>query len=1072
MSGINVPDVHEPEKRTGAVLHAGPYRQQEQPRLVRGITLERFTRFTQSEMFSDVNLYSQFIRKRLRGGNHVRMWVRSIPDLKRVPFDEAVRGEFKETSVGSEWFGPTWSTHWFRVEVTVPKEWRDEDEVQYWFDAGNEAMVWSEDGTPLQGLTGGNGGERHVDHIIPRDYVASGKPYRFYVEMACNGLFGAGINFIGPPDENRQFYVNTSDIVVPNRLAWSLYYDFQIIRDAASNLPADSEAAAKALKVGNDIVNAFVTGSDESLERGRAIAQAFLGRKGSEHGHQIIAVGHCHIDSAWLWPYDETKRKAARSWSTQIDLMDRYPEYKFVCSQAQQFAWVERNYPKLFERIRDKVKSGQFLPLGSTWVEMDCNVPSGESLCRQFLFGQRYYESRFGKRSKIFWLPDTFGYSAQLPQIMQLSGAEYFFTQKLSWNNINKFPNTTFHWAGLDGTKVLTHMAPSETYAAQGTAYSEASLLVFGNGDGGGGPLAAMIERLRRMENVEGIPRVRMGSAEEFYEYVDKTAKDLCTWKGELYFELHRGTYTSQASIKRSNRTSEMLLRDVELFSCLASLYVEGFVYPREKINHLWEYICSPPFAGSNQFHDVLPGSSIELVYKDAKELYKVVADEGMALLTAALDALYPKHGTAAAAAADNDGVLVLNPLSWARSEVVAVPNSGALAGDYQVAADGTSAYVLASDVPSMGHSAFIPQLQAEVSASVTSVDSTFLLENAHIRVTVDSHGHIIGFYDIKEQREVIPDGSKANVFVIYEDQPLYWDVEIYHLAKGREIMSGTVSIHEVGPLRVSLLVEYEISPTSRGRQLIVLYADSARLDFENEVDWDENRQLLKVEFPVDIHSDYATYETQFGYVQRPTHYNTSWDYAKFEVCVHKFADLSEHGYGVTIFNDSKYGFSTFGNVMRLTLLKAPKGPDDHCDIGRHEFRFAMLPHRGTFHETEVVRMAHEFNSPLIARPHPKAQVQALGSKAGVHVHGAHNVVLETVKRAEDSEHVVVRLHEAYGGHGTVQLAFDFPVSSAHHCNILEDDGGAAIEPCAETGRYPVKLRPFQIVTLKLAVKK
>ncbi|KAI9591192.1 galactose mutarotase-like domain-containing protein [Syncephalis fuscata] len=1077
MSGINVPAVAAPEKRTGAVLNAGPYRDpQEQPRLVRGITLERFTRFTQTEMFSDVNLYSQFTKKQVRGGDNVRMWVNSIPNLKRVPFDEAVSGKFKETSVGSEWFGPTWSTHWFRVEVKVPKDWSSEEEVQYWFDAGNEAMVWSEDGTPLHGLTGGNGGERHVDHIIPSDYVKSGKPYRFYVEMACNGLFGAGMNFIGPPDENRQYYVNTSDLVVPNKLAWALYYDFQIIRDAASNLPSDSEAASKALKTGNDIINAFVTGSDESLARGREIARAFLERKGSTSGHQIIAVGHCHIDSAWLWPFDETKRKAARSWSTQIDLMDRYPEYKFVCSQAQQFSWVEKNYPKLFERIREKVKSGQFLPLGSTWVEMDCNVPSGESLCRQFLFGQRYYESRFGKRSTIFWLPDTFGYSAQLPQIMKLSGAKYFFTQKLSWNNINKFPNTTFHWAGLDGSKVLTHMAPGETYAAQGTvseliksvnnnrdkAYSEASLLVFGNGDGGGGPLPAMIERLRRLENIEGIPRVKMGSAEEFYDHLEQSSKDLCTWRGELYFELHRGTYTSQADIKRSNRTSELLMRDVELFSCLASLHVKDFVYPREKINSLWEHVLL------NQFHDVLPGSSIEIVYKDAREFYKIVADEGLILLEAALAALYPKS-----AAAVDDSVLVLNSLSWDRSEVATVPSCGQLSGDFQIAADGKTAYVLASDIPSMGHSAFTPQLNAQMTATVTSVNGTFVMENPYIRVTVDSRGHVISLYDKEEERETIPEGSKANQFLIYEDQPLYWDawdVEIYHLAKGREISSGTVSINEVGPLRASLLVEYNISPTSRGKQVIVLNANSSRLDFENEVDWNENRQMLKVEFPVDIHSDFATYETQFGYIQRPTHYNTSWDYAKFEVCVHKFADLSEHGYGVTIFNDSKYGFSTFGNVMRLTLLKAPKAPDNHCDVGHHKFRFAMYPHRGTFHETNIVREAHQFNSPLIARPHPKAQVESLGTKAGVRVHGAHNVVLETVKRAEDSDHVIVRLHEAYGGHGGVRIGFDFPVSSVHYCNILEDDGGAEVKCNKDTGHYHVKLNPFEVVTLKLAV--
>jgi alpha-mannosidase len=490
------------------------YRQEEQPRLVRRITLERFTRFTQSGMFSDVNLHSQLYKRRTNEG--IRMWVYSVPDLKRIPFHEAIKGEFRPVNLDADRFGPTWSTHWFRIEVSVPKDWQQEQRVEYWFDAGNEAMIWSEDGEPIHGLTGGYGAERHVAYVLPKACVTSGQPHRFYLEMACNGLFGAGAGVIGPPDPNRYFQVTTSALVVPNPLAWQLYYDFQIISSMARDLPEHSELAVKALKVGNDIINAFVPGNDESLKEGHRIAKTLLDRKGNDKRHHIIATGHCHIDTAWLWPYDETKRKAARSWSRQLDLMDQYPQYKFACSQAQQFAWLEQDYPGLFKRICKKVKDGQFIPLGATWVEMDCNLPSGESLCRQFIFGQRYYQSRFGQRSPIFWLPDTFGYSAQLPQIMQLADAKYFFTQKLSWNNINKFPNTTFYWAGLDGTRVLAHMAPSETYTAQCTVseliksiennqdkgYTDMSLLVYGNGDGGGGPLPSMIERLKRLENV------------------------------------------------------------------------------------------------------------------------------------------------------------------------------------------------------------------------------------------------------------------------------------------------------------------------------------------------------------------------------------------------------------------------------------------------------------------------------------------------------------------------------------------------------------------------------------------
>ncbi|KAJ2228451.1 Glycoside hydrolase, 38 vacuolar alpha mannosidase, partial [Coemansia sp. RSA 475] len=340
------------------------------------------------------------------------------------------------------------------------------------------------------------------------------------------------------------------------------------------------------------------------------------------------AIGNCHIDTAWLWPFAETRRKTARSWSTQLNLMDSFEEYRFTASQAQQFEWLKEDYPSLFKRIQGKAKTGQFVPIGGTWVEMDCNIPSGESLARQFLLGQRFYKQHFGQTCDVFWLPDTFGYSSQLPQIVRLAGAKYFFTQKLSWNNINKFPNTTFWWTGLDGSSVLTHMAPSETYSAQcrpgelingvkkhkDVAYSNESLYLFGNGDGGGGPLRSMLERLRRMANVDGLPRVKQSHPREFYEHVEKTTRELVAWKGELYFELHRGTYTSQSNNKLWNRQSEFLLRDAELLCTVASFGSEDseFEYPAEELTRLWKLVCL------NQFHDVVPGSAINMVYRDS----------------------------------------------------------------------------------------------------------------------------------------------------------------------------------------------------------------------------------------------------------------------------------------------------------------------------------------------------------------------------------------------------------------------------------------------------------------------
>ncbi|KAJ2129292.1 Glycoside hydrolase, 38 vacuolar alpha mannosidase, partial [Coemansia sp. RSA 678] len=411
-----------------------------------------------------------------------------------------------------------------------------------------------------------------------------------YLEVGCNGMFGNGGGLIGPPKEDRKFALSTADLVVYNDDAWALYYDMEILAAMAKDLQ-DSPRGWQALVAANDIINEFSVGDQKSIKTALNISAKFFAAQGGQGNHQVYAIGNCHIDTAWLWPYDETKRKIARSWSTQLDYMDRYPEYRFAASQAQQFEWLRTLYPSLFKRIQEKVKTGQFIPIGSTWIEMDCNIPSGESLARQFLLGQRFFKQHFGQTCDVFWLPDTFGYSSQLPQIVRLAGAKYFFTQKLSWNNINKFPHTTFQWAGLDGSSVLTHMAPANTYTAQVTvsdliksvkqhkdvAYSNESLYLYGNGDGGGGPLEAMIERLERIKDVDGLPRIKHAHPNEFYEHVEKTARDLVTWKGELYFELHRGTYTSQARTKQYNRQAELLLRDVEMLSVVAQSVAHGF---------------------------------------------------------------------------------------------------------------------------------------------------------------------------------------------------------------------------------------------------------------------------------------------------------------------------------------------------------------------------------------------------------------------------------------------------------------------------------------------------------------
>ncbi|KAF9086810.1 Glycoside hydrolase, 38 vacuolar alpha mannosidase [Mortierella sp. GBA35] len=1054
-----------------------------QPRFLRSITLDRANKFASAEFFSDINLYSRLYSK--RSSEAVELSVYSVPDLKRIPFEKATKQTFKPTTTGT-CYGPSWSTHWFKLKITVPNEWAG-DHVELIWDSNSEAMIWSTDGVPRQGLTGDKGNDRRVEYTLLKK-AKGGEVLDLWVEMACNGMFGTGMNgLINPPDENRTFKLAQVELVVPNHAAWQLFYDMQVITGMANELPNETARAQEALYTCNQVIDAYDRDDlDASLKKCLQISNEFLSKKAAPDSHRVIAVGNCHIDTAWLWPYAETRRKTARSWSTQLRLMEDYPEYVFVCSQAQQLEWLSQDYPKLFKEIQEVSKKGQFQVIGSTWVEMDCNLPSGEALCRQFLYGQRYYEKNFGARCKIFWLPDTFGYSAQLPQIVKQAGAHYFFTQKLSWNNINKFPNTTFTWVGLDGTKILTHMAPCETYTAQADvgdmarsvknnrdlAFSNQSLLPYGNGDGGGGPQRAMLERLRRMKNTDGLPRCDMGSAEAFFESVEEKAKGLQEWKGELYFELHRGTYTSQAATKRYNRKLEFLLRDVEIATTLCVCLGRDYAYPKADLDLLWKDLLL------NQFHDVLPGSSIELANIDARAIYKDIETKGKRILDESHHCLYQSKSSGYGS---GDSYVVFNSLGWSRSETIEVPAQN---GDnlQQYSADKNTGYVQGTNpnlAPSFDIGAF-EYRQIKVSKSVTSRVHAFtqnqdiILDNDHVIAKFNQQGHLISLYDKHETRELIAEGQPGNQLKLYEDVPLYWeawDVEMYHLNTGKSAGTGRARIGEVGPLRATIIVEHKLTEHSTAIQTIVLNADSPRLDFHMEADWHESRKLLKVEFTWDISSDFATYDSQFGVIQRPTTYNTSHDYAKFEVCGHKFADLSEHGYGVALLNDCKFGYSCHGNVMRLSLLRSPKAPDVNCDMGHHEFAFAVLPHKGTFHESNVVRESYQFNVPMVVHSIAKSSLREHKPISYFEIEGAKNVILDTVKRAEDSDHIIIRLHEAFGGRAMFKLKSPLNIQSVQRCNILEDDEGPVEFIKSERASGWITLHAFEIVTLKLKVK-
>ncbi|KAG0742732.1 hypothetical protein G6F57_010501 [Rhizopus arrhizus] len=1022
------------------------------PKLIRSITVDRCSNFTTAGVNgSDISLLSQLYRARTDSEEYISLLVYSVPDLKRIPFEEAIRQEFRPTHLG-EWFGPSWSTHWFHVRLKIPEEFVGE-QVHFIWNSDNEALIWSMEGTPLQGLTGGAGSDARLEYTLT-PHAQGGEVIQFYVEMACNGMFGTGNGLIGPPDPNRFFNLHNVEIAVPNKLAWELLYDFQVIFGMGKDLPEDSLRGSQALYTANQIINVFHAGDDRSIIEGLKMAHEFLNARNGDAQHEIHAVGHCHIDVAWLWPFEETKRKCARSWSSQIDLMDKYPDYKFIASQAQQYEWLKEKYEPLWERLLEKASLGQFVPTGGAWVEMDTNIPSGESLSRQFLLGQRFFKDNFGSRCKVFWIPDSFGYSSQIPQLMKLADLKYFFTQKLSWNNVNKFPLTTFWWIGLDGSKVLTHMTPSETYNAQCTpeelvrsvknhkdkVFTNHSLLVYGNGDGGGGPLASMIERLRRMKDVDGLPKVKMTSVSEFYEHVEKTATELPFWKGELYFELHRGIYTTQSLCKKLNRSCEFLLRDIEMLATLTLLkFPDSFRYPKEALTEFWKLLCL------TQFHDVMGGSSIEMVYDDCLQIYTKIDILGKQMRNEYLTKLLGLQEELVIN--DTHGLVVVNTLPWERTEIIQVPLNDSLPTVNQYSAFGRSAYVYGiNSVPSMGSKGYLLNQPLDCEPVKVKMDALnqIVIENGFIQVTFDQSGHIVQLFDKQIERNLVRPGECGNEFKIYDDIPLFWDawdIEIYHLEKARRVEAGSIQILEQGPLRASLLIEKQISKYSRLRQVVALTAISRRLDFETEVDWNENRKFLKVEFAWDIMTDIAHYECQYGFIGRPTHYNTSWDSAKFEVVAQKFMDLSEYGYGMALLNDCKYGCSAFQNSMRLSLLRSPKAPDSNCDIGHHTFKYAIYPHPNHFLQSDVIQQGYNFNSPLLSRVVPKIRIHDLEHLIPQFtIENAPNVVLDTIKKAEDSDDIILRLYEAYGGHAKARLISSKVIEKISKCNILEDE--------------------------------
>lgn len=1000
---------------------------------------------------------ARFVEERVKPAIHVAsapltLTAWEVPD-EPVPFAEAVAQTFSPFAVGSPW-GKPWGTTWFHVTGEVPVEWAGrggviELVVDLGFLSGQagfqaEGLVFDPSGRIVKAI------EPLNDHV-PVD-VGPGGRIDLYIEAASNPDVGSDWSFRPTPVGDKAtagtepiYRLRRVDVAVRDTEVWELQADIWTLTGLMNELSDDLPRTAEILRALESVVDGMdpedVAGT---APLGRAILAPVLAQPAYASAHRVVAVGHAHIDSAWLWPVRETIRKCARTFSNVLDLMDRDPGFVFAASSAQQYAWMKAHYPELFERIRARAAEGRFVPVGGMWVESDTNMPGGEALVRQFLAGKAFFMREFGIEPLEVWLPDSFGYSAALPQIATAAGSRYFLTQKTSWNETNTMPHHTFSWEGIDGSRIFTHFPPVDTYnsvlsgeelARAQRQYAEkgasnVSLVPFGFGDGGGGPTREMLAAAARTASLEGSPTVRIASPLAFFEEAERDYPNPPVWSGELYLEFHRGTYTSQARTKAGNRRSEHLLREAELWAATAAVRA-GAEYPYEQLAELWHAVLLL------QFHDILPGSSIAWVHREAEANYARIAAELEELIAVSISAL----DVGAGAAAVDGGPVVFNASPFAVSGVAAM---------------------------SAGVVDAMPAVHAEQSAG------GFVLENARVRVVIDRHGLLTSLVDVVTGRDAIPAGQPGNLLQLFRDTPTQWDawdIDQHYQRSGTELRDvESVELVTDAPGRAAVRVERRFG-ASTVSQLLTLTGDAAALEIETTVDWHEKQKLLKLAFPLDVHAERAASEVQFGHVHRATHVNTSWDAARFETCAHRWVHVAEPGFGVTIANDSTYGHDITRaaganggttTLVRQSLLRAPLFPDPHSDQGRHRLRSSIAI------GTDVLDAAEEgyrLNLPL------RAVVGAPAVSALVRSDSP-SIVIESVKLAEDrSGDLVVRLYEARGARAQGVVTVDCEVGGIVESDLLERP---IAEPTALIGvdgaSAELRLRPFQLVTLRFAL--
>ena len=980
-----------------------------------------------------------------------------------VPFSEKNKLKYKPITKGKSW-GKEWDSAWFCLNGHIKKEWRGKKIIAD-LDFSGEGLVYDPKGKEIQGITNASIWDQNFVRtrvLIPKTCIKNNE-VEIWVETAANSLFGIFVD-VDPEQDNPKRHgtfdakVQTIDIGIFREDIWHLYLDVRILLGLIEKLEKDS---TQRLRIINSLNKAVIAFKDDKKDANssRNILSAELNKRASSSELKVAAVGHAHIDTGWLWPVKETIRKCARTFTTQLDLIERYPDYVFGASMPQHYQFMKDFYPSIFKRIKAAVKKGQWELQGGMWVEADCNLISGESMVRQLLYGKIFFKKEFGVDVDNLWLPDVFGYSAALPQILKQAEIDYFLTQKISWNQFNDFPHQTFNWRGIDGTEILTHFPPENTYnseldtkflmPAQKTFKEKDKLnefmSLFGVGDGGGGPKPENIELGKRLKNLEGAPKVSFDHAKNFFRRLNRKKNQLETWVGELYLELHRGTLTTHGLVKKQNRKLENKLKAVEFLWSNCDLKS----YPHNDLDEAWKKLMI------NQFHDIIPGSSINLVYKNTHKEYEGIHKTCDKLLNKSASILFKK---------DKNSFTIVNSLSYPFKGVVKIPYKYK---GYQIISDDKISLatqqvnkdiVCFVDLEPFSFKTF-SKGQKEKSKTVNH--SSLVLENNYVKYEFHKDGTLKSAYDKELKLNFL--GSNGNVLSLYEDRPLNWDawdIDFYY----KDSLLETSKVERIEKVRAgvvnsSLNISYTIG-NSTIKQHISLSNHSKRLDFNTSVDWKEKHKMLRVHFPTTITNEQATFDIQYGHVKRNTHKNTSWDKAKFEVVGHKYADLSNNDYGVALMNDCKYGYSIFDNTIDLNLLRSPNNPDADADIGYHEFVYSFYPHNKDLIRSNVIEESTLLNhSPIVFEGYKNLSTSSTITYKGK------GIEITAFKKSEYKNEIIIRTVETLGRNSEGNIYLDGEITET---NLLEQKN--INKPKRIKEKYFLKLKPFEIKTFKIKI--